>query len=123
MSEGDRVTLAHGAGGGEMRRLIDEVIRRFLADPELAALDDAAELRPDGTRLAFTTDSFTVKPIFFPGGDIGSLAVSGTVNEKPVTPQVLDEAVTLFYGMMGWDPQTGVPTEGKLHELDIAWAR
>ena len=49
--------------------------------------------------------------------------VSGTVNEKPVTPEALDEAVTLFYGMMGWDPQTGVPTEGKLHELDIAWAR
>ncbi len=49
--------------------------------------------------------------------------VSGTLNEKPVTPEVLDEAITLFYGMMGWDPQTGVPTEGKLHELDIAWAR
>jgi aldehyde:ferredoxin oxidoreductase len=49
--------------------------------------------------------------------------VSGTVNEKPVTPEVLDEAITLFYGMMGWDPQTGVPTNGKLHELDIAWAR
>jgi aldehyde:ferredoxin oxidoreductase len=49
--------------------------------------------------------------------------VSGTVNEKPVTPEVLDEAITLFYGMMGWDPQSGVPTDGKLHELDIAWAR
>ena len=49
--------------------------------------------------------------------------VSGTLNEKPVTPEVLDEAITLFYGMMGWDPQTGVPTDGKLHELDIAWAR
>lgn len=49
--------------------------------------------------------------------------VTATLNEKPVLPEVLDEAVTLFYGMMGWDPQTGVPTEGKLHELDIAWAR
>jgi aldehyde:ferredoxin oxidoreductase len=47
--------------------------------------------------------------------------VSGVVNEKPVLPEVLDEAVTLFYGMMGWDPQTGVPTSAKLHELDIAW--
>ncbi|MFN2108132.1 MAG: aldehyde ferredoxin oxidoreductase C-terminal domain-containing protein, partial [Anaerolineae bacterium] len=54
---------------------------------------------------------------------MGNYHVSGTVNEKPVTPEVLDEAVTLFYGMMGWDPQTGVPTDGKLHELDIAWAR
>jgi len=47
--------------------------------------------------------------------------VSGTVNEKPVDPEVLDEAVTLFYGLMGWDPVTGEPTQAKLHELDIAW--
>jgi aldehyde:ferredoxin oxidoreductase len=47
--------------------------------------------------------------------------VSGTVNEKPVEPQVLDDAVTLFYGMMGWDEQTGEPTRSKLEELDIAW--
>jgi aldehyde:ferredoxin oxidoreductase len=47
--------------------------------------------------------------------------VSGTINEKPVDPEVLDEAVSLFYGMMGWDPQTGQPTAAKLHELDIAW--
>ncbi|MFN2155678.1 MAG: aldehyde ferredoxin oxidoreductase family protein, partial [Anaerolineae bacterium] len=47
--------------------------------------------------------------------------VSGTVNEKPVDPEVLDEAVTLFYGLMGWDPETGEPTQAKLHELDIAW--
>jgi aldehyde:ferredoxin oxidoreductase len=44
-----------------------------------------------------------------------------TLNEKPVTPETLDEAVSLFYGMMGWDPQTGEPTPAKLHELDIAW--
>jgi aldehyde:ferredoxin oxidoreductase len=47
--------------------------------------------------------------------------VSGTLNEKPVTPEALDEALTLFYGMMGWDPETGQPTQAKLHELDIAW--
>jgi aldehyde:ferredoxin oxidoreductase len=47
--------------------------------------------------------------------------VSGTLNEKPVDPEDLDEAVSIFYGMMGWDPSTGVPTEAKLHELDIAW--
>ncbi len=46
---------------------------------------------------------------------------SGTVNEKPVDPEVLQEAITTFYGMMGWDPQTGVPTRAKLQELDIAW--
>jgi aldehyde:ferredoxin oxidoreductase len=46
---------------------------------------------------------------------------SRTLNEKPVDPEDLDEAVGLFYGMMGWDPQTGAPTEAKLHDLDIAW--
>jgi aldehyde:ferredoxin oxidoreductase len=49
--------------------------------------------------------------------------VSGTLNEKPVDPEVLDEAVGTFYGMMGWDPETGQPTDSKLHELDIAWVR
>ena len=48
--------------------------------------------------------------------------VSGTLNEKPIDPRVLDESLTIFYGMMGWDPQTGVPTLGKLQELDIEWA-
>jgi aldehyde:ferredoxin oxidoreductase len=47
--------------------------------------------------------------------------VSGTLNEKPVDPETLDEAVGLFYGMMGWDVETGEPTKAKLHELDIAW--
>ena len=48
--------------------------------------------------------------------------VSRTLNEKPVDPKVLDEMLSTYYGMMGWDPQTGEPTEAKLHELDIAWA-
>jgi aldehyde:ferredoxin oxidoreductase len=47
--------------------------------------------------------------------------LSGSLNEEPVAPEVLDAALTTFYGMMGWDPQTGVPTEAKLHELDIGW--
>jgi aldehyde:ferredoxin oxidoreductase len=47
---------------------------------------------------------------------------SGSVNEKPVDPEVLDENVGVFYGMMGWDPETGVPTRAKLQELDIEWA-
>jgi aldehyde:ferredoxin oxidoreductase len=49
--------------------------------------------------------------------------VSGTLNEEPVDPEVLDAMLTHFYGMMGWDPETGEPTEAKLHELDIAWVR
>ena len=47
--------------------------------------------------------------------------VTQTINEKPIDPEVLDEALTTFYSMMGWDPQTGMPTQAKLHELDIAW--
>jgi len=47
--------------------------------------------------------------------------VTRSLNEKPVMPEVLDEAVTLFYGMMGWDPDTGLPTAARLHELDIGW--
>jgi aldehyde:ferredoxin oxidoreductase len=49
--------------------------------------------------------------------------VSGTINEEPVVPGVLDATLTDFYGMMGWDPQTGEPTEAKLNELDIAWVK
>jgi len=48
--------------------------------------------------------------------------VSGTLNEVPVTPEALEEAKSLFYGMMNWDPQTGVPTAACLADLDIAWA-
>jgi aldehyde:ferredoxin oxidoreductase len=49
--------------------------------------------------------------------------VSGSLNEKPVAPEVLDTAVTTYYGMMGWDPRTGEPTEARLHQLDIAWVK
>ena len=75
------ITLAHGSGGSRMQSLISDTILKYLSSPELDVLDDAAELKIDSDRLAFSTDTFTVKPIFFPGGDIGSLAVSGTVND------------------------------------------
>jgi len=83
MARGDerRVLLAHGGGGIMMRDLIAEVILRHIGNPTLARLEDAAVLAPQGSRLAFTTDAFVVKPIFFRGGDIGRLAVCGTVND------------------------------------------
>ena len=77
----DRILLAHGSGGLLMRNLIEKFFLRYLCSPELLPLDDAAELSLESTSIAFTTDMFVVKPIFFPGGDIGSLAVSGTVND------------------------------------------
>jgi len=81
----DVVTLAHGAGGKASRALVEQVFLPELDNPLLAPLADAALLDVKGTRLAFTTDSFVVRPLFFPGGDIGSLAVNGTVNDLAVS--------------------------------------
>jgi hydrogenase expression/formation protein HypE len=75
------VTLAHGAGGKASRVLVEALFLEELGNPQLAPLADAALLEANGTRLAFSTDSFVVKPLFFPGGDIGELAVNGTVND------------------------------------------
>ncbi len=83
---GDRVTLAHGGGGKAMRDLIEDV---FVGAFEPASMEDQARLTHDaltqtGAQLAFTTDSFVVDPVEFPGGDIGSIAVCGTVNDLAV---------------------------------------
>jgi hydrogenase expression/formation protein HypE len=83
------VTLAHGGGGKAMKDLIDDVFVAAFDNPALAPLEDQArfdlaELARHGDRLAFTTDSFVVDPLFFPGGDIGKLAVCGTVNDLAV---------------------------------------
>ena len=80
------INLAHGSGGKAMRDLIEDVFVGAFDNPMLAALEDQAvfplaELALHGNRLAFTTDTFVVDPLFFPGGDIGTLAVAGTVND------------------------------------------
>ncbi len=75
----DKILLAHGSGGKLSHKLVDEFLTLF-ANPLLSKLDDSAVFELSG-RLAFTTDSYTVSPIFFPGGDIGKLAVYGTVND------------------------------------------
>lgn len=77
---GDTVQLAHGGGGRAMTRLIDSIIRPAFDDPELERRHDGAILALDGP-LAFTTDSYVVQPLVFPGGDIGTLAINGTVND------------------------------------------
>jgi len=76
-----RVLLAHGGGGRLSQMLIERVFTPTFANPALAALHDGARLDVRGARLAVSTDSFVVSPRFFPGGDIGSLAVHGTVND------------------------------------------
>ena len=98
----DVVTLAHGAGGKSSAALIDAVFLEAFRNDELEQLGDAAALSlPSGERLAFSTDSFVVQPLRFPGGSIGDLAVNGTVNDLAVTgarPQWLSAAFVIEEG-------------------------
>jgi hydrogenase expression/formation protein HypE len=77
----EEILLGHGSGGKLTARLIETIILPAFRNPALERLDDQAILPFGGARLAFTTDSYVVTPIFFPGGDIGELAVNGTVND------------------------------------------
>jgi hydrogenase expression/formation protein HypE len=79
----DKILPGHGSGGRLMNELIDTVIRTRLGGTSVQ-LDDSAVLEVGNASLAFTTDTFTVTPLFFPGGDIGKLAVNGTVNDLAV---------------------------------------
>lgn len=79
------ITLAHGAGGKASQSLIEAVFLDAFRNPLLEPLEDAASLTAGNTRLAFTTDSYVVSPLFFPGGNIGDLAVNGTVNDLAVS--------------------------------------
>jgi hydrogenase expression/formation protein HypE len=80
-ADGSRILLAHGGGGKLMHQLIEKVFLQTFSNPALEARHDGAVLELSGARLAFTTDSYVVRPLFFPGGDIGTLAVNGTVND------------------------------------------
>src|SRR4051812_38604115 len=100
----DRILLGHGSGGGLTADLIRRVFVPGFGNEVLAALEDQATVSLNGRgpaatpRLAFTTDAFVVRPIFFPGGDIGRLAVHGTVNDLAVggaTPLFLSAAFIL----------------------------
>ncbi|MBN1564869.1 MAG: hydrogenase expression/formation protein HypE [Anaerolineae bacterium] len=79
------IVLGHGSGGRLSADLIQHLFVPLFDNPALSGLNDQAVLDINGTRLAFTTDSFVVNPLFFPGGDIGSLAVHGTVNDLAVS--------------------------------------
>ena len=103
-----RVLLAHGGGGRLMRQLIEELFVPAFGPPAPGELHDGAELElPEallqpGARLAFTTDAFVVSPLFFPGGDIGTLAVNGTVNDLAMCgarPLALSVALILEEGL------------------------
>ena len=90
--EDTHISLAHGNGGRFMRELIDEIFARHLHNPDLDVQADAVPLALQGSDIMFTTDGFTVQPLEFPGGNIGSLAVHGTTNDLAVagaTPKYL----------------------------------
>ncbi|MFP4056189.1 MAG: hydrogenase expression/formation protein HypE [Candidatus Brocadiia bacterium] len=102
MADDDRILLAHGGGGTLTRQLIDSMILERFANPLLAPLGDSAVLEAPGCRLAFTTDSYVVKPLRFRGGDIGRLAVCGTVNDLAMAgarPLALSLALVLEEGL------------------------
>ncbi|NTU71777.1 MAG: hydrogenase expression/formation protein HypE [Coriobacteriia bacterium] len=99
----DRILLAHGSGGTMMRELIEECIVPDFDDDALKRLDDAASLDFPAGRLAFSTDTYVVHPIFFPGGDIGRLAICGTVNDvatSGATPLYISVGFVLEEGFL-----------------------
>ncbi|MDI6797068.1 MAG: AIR synthase related protein, partial [Desulfatibacillaceae bacterium] len=96
------VLLEHGSGGRASSSLIEELILPAFSNPYLSPLGDGAILDPLSGRIAFSTDSFVVDPIFFNGGDIGSLAVNGTVNDVAMcgaTPKYLSASLILEEGL------------------------
>lgn len=98
----ERITMAHGAGGKASQTLVEAVFLEAFRNPLLEPLEDAATFTVDGSRLAVTTDSFVVSPLFFPGGTIGDLAVNGTVNDLAVagaTPLHLTAGFILEEGL------------------------
>ena len=100
--EHKQIVIGHGSGGKLTADLIDKVFLPAFRNPVLDKLDDQAVVTINGARLAFTTDSFVVTPIFFPGGDIGRLAVHGTVNDLAMSgarPLYLSAAFILEEGL------------------------
>lgn len=98
----DRITMGHGSGGRLSHRLLEDLILPAFTNPILDRRDDQAVIEVPAGRLAFTTDSFVVSPLFFPGGDIGALAVHGTVNDLAMAgavPRYLSVAFILEEGL------------------------
>lgn len=102
VSSREHVQLAHGGGGKLMHDLLEQMVLPVIGNPILETRHDGAMLGFKGTRVAFTTDSYVVRPLFFPGGDIGTLAVNGTVNDLAMCgarPLYLSAALILEEGL------------------------
>lgn len=101
----DRILLAHGSGGTMMRELIEDVFMQGFDDDILARGDDAAAVDMPAGRVAMSTDTYVVNPLFFPGGDIGKLAICGTVND------VATSGAVPLYLSVGFILEEGFPVE------------
>ncbi len=102
LNDTGNIQLAHGGGGRRMHELLEGLLLPNFGNEVLLERHDGATLQISGTRLAFTTDSYVVKPIFFPGGDIGTLAINGTVNDLAMCgarPLYLSSALILEEGL------------------------
>ncbi|OIO02445.1 MAG: hydrogenase expression/formation protein HypE [Elusimicrobia bacterium CG_4_10_14_0_2_um_filter_56_8] len=99
-----KIVLGHGSGGRLSRELVERVFLKSFSNPSLRLLEDAAEVKIPGATLAFTTDSYVVTPVEFPGADIGRVAVCGTVNDlavKGARPLALSAGFILEEGFPG----------------------
>ena len=115
-----QIEMAHGAGGKASRRLVEGLFAPILFESSQAPLSDAAQVKIDGTRVAITTDSFVVKPLKFPGGSIGELAVNGTMNDLAVSGAKGQAMVVTFV------LEEGLPTsilEGEVRAMAAALDR
>ena len=83
-----KVEIGHGSGGKLTKELIEKLFLKYFSFPELTSLQDASYLRINNNKIAMTTDSYVISPYFFPGGDIGKLSISGTVNDLTVSGSI-----------------------------------
>jgi hydrogenase expression/formation protein HypE len=115
MMKSDRILLDHGSGGKISHSLTKDMMLPVFDNEILAALNDGAIFEIEGRRLAFSTDSYTVDPIFFPGGNIGDLAINGTVNDLTMcgaTPLYLSVGLIIEEGLPLSDLKTIINTMG-----------
>ena len=116
----DKILLDHGSGGKISHQLTTNMMLPVFNNPILDQLNDGAILELDGKRMAFSTDSYTVDPIFFPGGNIGDLAINGTVNDVAMCggqPVYLSVGLIIEEGFPASDLETIVSEMGKAAEV------
>lgn len=123
-SDSPKILLSHGSGGLLSHKLIQDVFLSRFSNPELDLLHDGALLDISDIRIAFTTDSYVVDPLFFPGGDIGTLAVNGTINDLSVCGAKALYISAAFIIEEGFDTEELIKiADSMTHAADIAGVR